>query len=282
MIQARCTIASSSRYRMLGSVLDAEDAVQNALLGAWQGLAGFESRSSLRSWLYRIATNACLRLVERRPTRVLATDFGPARESTRELGEPITESVFIEPYPDDPESTYERRESVELAFIAALRHLPATQRAVLILREVLAFSAAEAAEQLDTTVASVNSALQRARKTLEQNPREETQQATLRSLGEDGRKTSSTPSCGRSRARTCPRCSPAGGGRAIRHAAVARVVPRPHGRRPLLRRYQSTSGGFRLGAINVLTLRGNRILELTGFLGPAVHAGFGLAGSAPA
>jgi RNA polymerase sigma-70 factor (ECF subfamily) len=97
------------RYRMLGSIQGAEDAVQNALLGAWQGLPGFGGRSSLRAWLYRIATNACLRLIERRPKRVSATDFGPARESTQDLGEPITESAFIEPYPDDPESTYERR-----------------------------------------------------------------------------------------------------------------------------------------------------------------------------
>ena len=182
-------------YRMLGSVHDAEDALQDALLRAWRGLARFEGRSSLRSWLYTIATNACLNAIERRPKRVLPVDYGPSADPHTTPGEPLVESVWIEPYPDEnlgledgfasPEARYEQRESVELAFVAALQHLPANQRAVLILREVLGFSAREVAESLDTTVASVNSALQRARETVDERLPEQSQQATLRSLGDE-------------------------------------------------------------------------------------------------
>ena len=172
-------------YRMVGSVHDADDALQDASLRAWRGLPRFEGRSSLRSWLYTIATNACLTLIERRPKRVLPIDYGPASDPRDGVGEPVVESVWIEPYPDVPEARYEQREGVELAFIAALQHLPATQRAVLILREVLNFSAREVAEALDTTVASVNSALQRARKAVDERLPERSQQATLRALGDD-------------------------------------------------------------------------------------------------
>jgi RNA polymerase sigma-70 factor, ECF subfamily len=181
-------------YRMLGSVHDAEDAMQDVLLRAWRGLARFEGRSSLRSWLYTVATNASLDAIGRRPKRVLPIDYGPAADPHGGPGEPLVESTWVEPYPDEalgladgyagPEARYELRESVELAFVVALQHLPATQRAVLIMREVLGFSAKEAAESLETTVASVNSALQRARKTVEDRLPEESQQATLRSLGD--------------------------------------------------------------------------------------------------
>jgi RNA polymerase sigma-70 factor (ECF subfamily) len=181
-------------YRMLGSVQDAEDALQEELLRAWRGLPRFEGRSSLRSWLYTIATNTCLNLISRRPKRVLPIDYGPAADPHEGPGEPVVESVWLEPYPDErlgledgfaaPDARYERRESVELAFVAVLQHLPATQRAVLILREVLGFSAREVAESLDTTVASVNSALQRARRAVEDRLPERSQQATLRSLGD--------------------------------------------------------------------------------------------------
>ena len=183
-------------YRMLGSVHDAEDALQEAMLRAWRGLGRFEGRSSLRSWLYTIATNTCLNAIARRPKRVLPIDYGPVTDPHVGPGEPVVESVWIEPYPDEvlgledgyaaPDATYERRESVELAFVAALQHLPANQRAVLILREVLGFSAKEVAETVDTSVASVNSALQRARASVQDRVPERSQQATLRELGDDG------------------------------------------------------------------------------------------------
>jgi RNA polymerase sigma-70 factor, ECF subfamily len=182
-------------YRMLGSIHDAEDALQDAMLRAWRGIARFEGRSSLRSWLYSIATNTCLDQIAKRPKRVLPIDYGPATDPHVRPGEPLVESVWIEPYPDEilgiedglaaPAASYERRESIELAFIAALQHLPATQRAVLIMREVLGFSAKEVAETLETTVASVNSALQRARAAVEERVPEQSQQATLRALGDD-------------------------------------------------------------------------------------------------
>ncbi|MBV9197487.1 MAG: RNA polymerase subunit sigma-70 [Solirubrobacterales bacterium] len=152
-------------YRMLGSVQDAEDAVQETLLRAWRGLDQFEGRSALRSWLYTIATNVCLRMIERRPARVLPIDYGPPSDPHAALAPPLVESTWIEPYPDaelsladafaGPEARYEAREAVELAFIAALQRLPARQRAVLILRDVLGFSGDEVAAALDTTPASV-------------------------------------------------------------------------------------------------------------------------------
>jgi RNA polymerase sigma-70 factor, ECF subfamily len=169
-------------YRMLGSLHDAEDALQDALLRAWRGLGRFEGRSSLRSWLYRIATNACLDVAGKR--RVLPIDYGPGADPHDSPGVPVAEDVWVEPYPDLVDD-YEQREGVELAFVAALQHLPATQRAVLILREVLGFSAAEVADTLDTSVPSVNSALQRARKAVDERMPERSQQETLRALGDD-------------------------------------------------------------------------------------------------
>src|SRR5215204_508585 len=187
-LQAHC-------YRMLGSVQDAEDALQEALVRAWKGLSKFEGRSSVRSWLYRIATNTSLDAIERRPKRILPIDYGPPADPAGGVGEPLVESVWIEPYPDEtlgvedgyasPDARFEQRETVELAFIAALQLLPANQRAVLILREVLGFSAQETAETLDTSVASVNSALQRARATIEKKLPDQSQQETLSSLGDE-------------------------------------------------------------------------------------------------
>jgi RNA polymerase sigma-70 factor (ECF subfamily) len=181
-------------YRMLGSVHDADDALQDALLRAWRGLRRFEGRSSLRSWLYTIATNACLDLIARRPKRMVPIDHGPAVDPREGLGMPPAESAWLEPYPDSqlrqddglagPEARYEQRESVELAFVAALQHLPPRQRAVLILREVLGFSAREVAESLEVTVASVNSALQRARQAVDERLPDQSQQETLRALGD--------------------------------------------------------------------------------------------------
>jgi RNA polymerase sigma-70 factor (ECF subfamily) len=182
-------------YRMLGSVHDAEDALQEVSLRAWRGLSRFEGRSSLKSWLYTIATNTCLNQIERRPKRVLPVDYTGAADPHGGPGAPVVESVWIEPYPDEligvedelagPEARYEQREAVELAFVAALQLLPANQRAVLILREVLGFSAQETADALETSVASANSALQRARKTIEERGPKQSQQATLRELGDE-------------------------------------------------------------------------------------------------
>jgi RNA polymerase sigma-70 factor (ECF subfamily) len=165
-------------YRMLGSLHDAEDAVQEALLRAWRGLCGFDGRSALRTWLYRITTNTCLDAIARRTKRW----EGPA------------ESLRDEAYRDDtlaledgfaaPEARYEQRETLESAFVAALRHLPPRQRAVLILRDALNLSAKEVSESLGTTVASVNSALQRARKAVDERLPEKSQRSTMSSLDE--------------------------------------------------------------------------------------------------
>jgi RNA polymerase sigma-70 factor (ECF subfamily) len=188
-------------YRMLGSVHDAEDAVQDALLRAWRGLPGFEGRSSVRSWLYTIATNTTLDIARHRSRRELPMDFGPAATVGTEIDDAVLDPVWLEPYPDQwlaggpaggsgrggaarPEARYEQRESVEIAFMVMLQRLPPLQRAVLILKDVLAFSAAEIAEQLSTTVPAVNSALQRARGTARAALPESSQQSALRALGD--------------------------------------------------------------------------------------------------
>jgi RNA polymerase sigma-70 factor (ECF subfamily) len=158
-------------------------------LRAWRGLERFEGRSSLRSWLYTIATNVCLRVIERRPARVLPIDYGPPSDPHSPLGPPLVESTWIDPYPDiqfedGPAARYEQREAIELAFIAALQHLSPRQRAVLILRDVLGFSGAEVAASLETTPASVYSLLQRAHATLDERLPDRSQQATLSALGD--------------------------------------------------------------------------------------------------
>jgi RNA polymerase sigma-70 factor (ECF subfamily) len=196
LVQPHRGLLDAHCYRMLGSVDDAEDAVQDALLRAWRAIARFEGRSSLRTWLYTIATNVCLKAIERRPKLVLPVDYGPPTDPHEGPAPPLVESVWIEPYPDErlglaealagPEARYEQRESVELAFIAALQLLPARQRAVLILRDVLGFTGEEVAEALETTPDAVYSALQRAHKSVDARLPERSQQATLRALGDDG------------------------------------------------------------------------------------------------
>jgi RNA polymerase sigma-70 factor (ECF subfamily) len=175
-------------YRMLGSAHDAEDVLQEISLRAWRGRPTFEGRSSLRTWLHRIAVNACLNELERKERRVLPVELGPAAEPQDSLDEPLHEVLWLEPLPDDPEQQATERESVELAFVAALQHLPPNQRAALIMFDVLDFSAREIADAMGTTPASVNSAVQRARRLIDEQLPERSQQATLAALGDDGQR----------------------------------------------------------------------------------------------
>jgi RNA polymerase sigma-70 factor (ECF subfamily) len=296
-------------YRMLGSAHDAEDALQDALLRAWRGLPKFEGRSSLRSWLYTITTNACLNYIARRPKRVLPIDYAVAGDAHAEVGEPLVESVWVEPYPDErlgvedgyaaPEARYEQRESVELAFIAALQHLPANQRAVLILREVLGFAAKEVADSLDTSVASVNSALQRARATIDRRLPEQSQQATLRTLGDERVRElvndyveawergdvdavvgmlaeeasfSMPPNAMWFRGREAIRAFLPRGPLAMRR----RFIPVRANGQLAFGTYREEDGAFVGNAIHVITLRGEEITDTVAFLTPRVLPAFGL------
>jgi RNA polymerase sigma-70 factor, ECF subfamily len=298
-------------YRMLGSLQDAEDALQETLLRAWRGLPGFDGRSTLRTWLYRIATNVCIDAIARRPARTLPVEYGPASDPSRDVGEPLVESTWLDPFPDQalatldgdsPEARYERREAVELAFVAALQHLPATQRAVLLLREVLGFSAREVSEALETTVASVNSALQRARKTVDERLPERSQQATLRSLGDDRTRelveayvdawargdvdalrvllaedaTFSMPpwaSWCRGRETIAALAK-----EAVEVCAAGRAVPIRANGQPAIAYYHldDETGRYRAAALDVLTFEGSQIKDITAFVKPELFPRFGL------
>jgi RNA polymerase sigma-70 factor (ECF subfamily) len=304
-------------YRMLGSVHDADDALQDTLLRAWRGLGGFNGRRPLRPWLYKIATNACLDVIARRPRRWLPTGYAPPASPGHEPGELLAGPVWIEPYPDEqlgltdgyasPEARYEQREAVELAFIAALQHLPARQRAVLILRDVLGFSAKEVAGALATTPASVTSALQRARQTLQARLPGQSQQAAMRTLGDRQL---------RDLVRRFTDALEAGQVEVIvamlAEDATFAMPPYPgwyHGRDALSKswlmpagqpaglRYLPTraNGQLALGAykldpqersyfpvaLDVLSLRGSRIVAITAFRTPGVFPLFGLPGKLP-
>jgi RNA polymerase sigma-70 factor, ECF subfamily len=306
-------------YRMLGSVHDAEDALQDASLRAWRGLGRFEGRSSLRSWLYTIATNTCLNLIAKRPKRVLPLDYGPATDPHDGLGMPLSETVWVEPYPDEaiglddgfaaPDARYEQRESVELAFVAALQYLPAMQRTVLTLREVLGFSAAEVAETLDTTTASVNSALQRARAAVDEKLPEQSQQATMRALGdaeverivagyteawERGDVDAVAAMLAEDAAITMPPMGTwfqgegvlvflrkwAFSGRVydLEGRRSVRVIPTSANGQPAFGTYawSDEHGAHRPTVLQVLTFRGGKIAEITGFVSPEAFARFGL------
>lgn len=175
LVAPHCSALTAHCYRLTGSLADAEDAVQDALVRAWRGLPGFEGRSSVRTWLLRIATHACLSALESRQARALPSDLGAAADPAAPPPGPLLDPVWLDPCPEPlwtsdvqgPDARYASRESVTVAFVAALQLLPPLQRAVLLLRDVLGFSAEEAADLLDTSAAAANSALQRARATLE-------------------------------------------------------------------------------------------------------------------
>ena len=297
-------------YRMLGSAHDAEDALQEALLNAWRGLGKFEGRSSLRSWLYTITTNVCLKAIERRPKLVLPIDYGPAADPHDAPGDRLVEPLWIEPFPDEgiarddaPDARYERRESIELAFIAALQHLPARQRAVLILRDVLAFSAREVAQALEMTPGAVDAALQRAHKTVDDRLPERSQQATLRALGDEGLRVivdgfvaaweradvdAVVAMLADDPAITMPPIPTWFRGREavaafLREWPLARVAPRrviptrANGQLAFAHyNWDADREVFLPEAFDVLTLDGAKIAELTAFLEPEAFARFGL------
>jgi RNA polymerase sigma-70 factor (ECF subfamily) len=299
-------------YRMLASVQDAEDAVQETLLRAWRGLDEFEGRSALRSWLYTIATNVCLRMIERRPARVLPIDYGPPSDPHGPLGPPLVESTWIDPYPDaalhsddalaGPAARYEAREAVELAFIAALQHLPARQRAVLILRDVLGFSGAEVAAALETTAASVYSLLQRAHATLDDRLPDRTQQATLRSLGDeqltvvvnrfvDAWARADVDALADMLTETATLAMPPTAswfrgrdtianflrGTALDGTRGWRLLPTTaNGQVAMVAYLREPSGGYRPYGVTVLTLAGDAIAEINTFRDPSAPARFGL------
>lgn len=303
-------------YRMLGSTHDADDALQEALLRAWRGLAGFEARSSLRSWLYTVATRTCLDAVESRGKRALPVDLGPSSDRAVVGDAPLADVAWLGPYPDvglaqgpaAPDARYEQREAVELAFVAALQHLPGNQRAALLLFEVLGLSAAEIATMMDTSTTSVNSALARARKVVAERVPSASQQRTLRQI-DDARLreivTGYSTALERGDAEALvalltedvtwsmpPMPHWYRGLEAVTDFAVRvpltgcgswRHLPTTANGQPAVGCYlwNDDAGTHLSWSINVLTLRGARIAEITSFLGPAHFPPFGLPASLP-
>ena len=296
-------------YRMLGSVHDADDALQEALVRAWLGLAGYQGRGSLRAWLCAVATRTCLDTVSARGRRALPVDLGPSSPHTVLDAGPRTDVAWLEPYPD---VVYERRETVELAFVAALQHLPGNQRAALLLFEVLDFSAAEIATMMETTETSVNSALARARRTLAAKVPPLPQQPTLRRVGDPRVREIVTAYAAALEAGdaealielltedvtwSMPPLPQWYRGLApvtdfalrlpLTSCGSWRHVPMVANAQPAVASYlRSKSPGDLLHgkasdaheawALNVFTLRDDRIVEITSFIGPAIFARFGL------
>ena len=303
-------------YRVLGSTHDADDALQDALLRAWRGLARFEGRSSLRSWLYTVATRTCLDMVEARGKRALPVDLGPSSDRAVVGDAPLADVAWLGPYPDvgladglaGPDARYEQREAVELAFVAALQHLPGNQRAALLLFEVLGFSAAEIATTMNTTTASVNSALQRARRIVAEKIPSPTQQQTLREIGDARLREivagfSAALERGDADALVAlltedvtwsmpPLAHWYHGLEAVTDFAVQvpltgcgswRHLPTSANGQPAVGFYlwNEDAGAHLSWSINVLTLRGEQIAEITSFIGPDHFVPFGLPASLP-
>lgn len=301
-------------YRMLGSVHDAEDALQDGLTRAWRGIARFEGRSSLRSWLYKILTNACLDVIDKRGRRALPIDLGPAADYGVVDDEPLTDLAWLEPYPDQrlvdswarPEARYEQRESVELAFIAALQNLPGNERAALLLFEVVGLSAREIADALETTTVAVNSALQRARKIVAEKVPEQSQQQTLRRLGdarlrelveeyttafERGDTDAIVALLAEGASWSMPPLPSWYRGREAIADFLVRV-PMAYDWRHLPVRangqqavacyiWDDDSGDYVARVLDVLTIRGDRIAQVTAFLDTGLFSRFGLPGTLP-
>jgi RNA polymerase sigma-70 factor (ECF subfamily) len=296
-------------YRMLGSTHDADDALQDALVRAWRGVSRFEGRSSLRSWLYTVATRTCLDTAEHRGKRALPVDLGPSSDRAVVGDTPLADVAWLGPYPDaGPDTRYEQREAVELAFVAALQHLPGNQRAALLLFEVLGFSAAEIAATMDTTTASVNSALQRARRIVAEKVPSATQQQTLRQL-DDARLSEIVAGYSAALERGDADALIAlltedvtwsmpplphwyRGLEAVTDFAVRipltgcgswRHLPTSANGQPAVASYlrNDDAGAHLAWSINVLTLRGELIAEITSFIGPEHFAPFGLPTSLP-
>jgi RNA polymerase sigma-70 factor, ECF subfamily len=303
-------------YCMLGSVHDADDALQDALLKAWRGLARFEGRSSLRSWLYTVATRTCLDIIASRGRRALPVDLGPSSDRAVIGDAPLTDVAWLGPYPDagladgrfSPAARYEQREAVELAFVAALQHLPGNQRAALLLFEVLGFSAAEIASTMGTTTASVNSALQRARRIVAEKIPAHSQLQTLREIGDASLREIVT-----SYAAALERGDADALVALLTEDVTWSMPPLPHWYRGLEAvtdfavqvpltgcgswRHLTTSANGQLAvagylredgagpylawSVNVLTLRGERIAEVTSFIGQDHFERFGLPVSLP-